>query len=135
MYEVTAYDTEYGPVSSWDFESRLNAIEWAKMLEHDYGQECMAAVSLTASLCAGRHDFPAEVTGSIFPQDVDPTDVLGLENMTESVVRGIDGLKLYVSGLTVALVAVINACHKYGVSLVLMHYNRETREYYSQEVR
>lgn len=43
-------------------------------------------------------------------------------------------LVLYVTGLTVALVAVINACMRVGISITLMHFNRETGDYYPQDV-
>lgn len=45
------------------------------------------------------------------------------------------GLVLYVTGLTVATVAVINVCIRVGISLTLMHYNRDTGSYYPQDVR
>lgn len=43
-------------------------------------------------------------------------------------------LVLYVTGLSVALVAVINACIRVGIGLTLMHYNRDTGNYYPQDV-
>ena len=45
------------------------------------------------------------------------------------------GLVIYVTGLTVALVATINACLRVGISVTLMHYNRDTGSYYPQDVR
>lgn len=44
------------------------------------------------------------------------------------------GLVIYVTGLTVALVAVINVCLRVGISLTLMHFNRATGDYYPQGV-
>ena len=44
------------------------------------------------------------------------------------------GLVIYVTGLTVALVAAINACLRVGIGLTLMHYNQTTGDYYPQEV-
>lgn len=43
-------------------------------------------------------------------------------------------LVLYVTGLTVATVAVINVCLHVGISLTLMHFNQANGDYYSQEV-
>lgn len=43
-------------------------------------------------------------------------------------------LVLYVTGLTVATVAVINVCTRVGISVKLMHFNQETGDYYPQEV-
>lgn len=44
------------------------------------------------------------------------------------------GLVLYVTGLSVALVSVINVCMRVGISLTLMHFNRATGDYYPQGV-
>lgn len=44
-------------------------------------------------------------------------------------------LVLYVTGLTVATVAVINVCRGLGVSLTLMHYDQSAGDYYPQGVR
>lgn len=43
-------------------------------------------------------------------------------------------LVLYVTGLSVALVAAINACMRVGISLTLMHFNQATGDYYPQGV-
>lgn len=43
-------------------------------------------------------------------------------------------LRLYVTGLSVALVAVLNACRGLGITVELLHYDRESGSYYSQEV-
>lgn len=44
------------------------------------------------------------------------------------------GLVLYVTGLSVALVSIINVCLHVGISLTLMHFNQANGDYYSQEV-
>lgn len=44
------------------------------------------------------------------------------------------GLVLYVTGLSVALVSIINVCLHVGISLTLMHFNKENGDYYPQEV-
>lgn len=43
-------------------------------------------------------------------------------------------LNLYVTGLTVALIAVLNVCRKEGIKVTLYHYNTATKEYFPQEV-
>lgn len=86
-------------------------------------------------LCRGRHEIPDAVDGAIFPTAIDPLDVAGIEAQAAVAVQGLDGLVLYVTGLTVALVAVINACHEADVPLTLMHYDRESGGYYPQGVR
>ena len=51
----------------------------------------------------------------------------------ESVVNN-PRLRLYVTGLSVALVAALNACRGLGITVELLHYDRESGSYYSQEV-
>lgn len=89
---------------------------------------------LCLALCQARHQMPTEVVGSIFSQEVNPLDVQGLEQIALERVKGINSLTIYVTGLTVALVAALNACKKAGVKVVLMHYNRDNNCYYPQEV-
>ena len=94
----------------------------------------MEKQNLCLALCQARHEMPEEVAGSVFNQEVDPLDVQGLEQIAFNKVKGINSLTLYVTGLTVALVATLNACKKAGVKVVLMHYNRDNNSYYPQEV-
>lgn len=88
------------------------------------------------SLCRGRHEIPQATDGSIFPSNVNPLDVDGLERFASRQLIGYHckRLNLYVTGLTVALVAVINVCRKEGIELTLYHYDRESNSYYPQKV-
>ena len=52
----------------------------------------------------------------------------------DEIYRGDSVLVVYVTGLSAALAAVIAACAAYGVSLVLMHYDRETSDYRPQTI-
>jgi hypothetical protein len=115
-------------------------------------------VQKTMVLCAGRHEMPAN-DGAIFPGEINPLDVAGLEVQarkrllemfpewkqgygslpnqicpTDILVAVRGELRLYVTGLSVALVAVINACRWMGVDLTLLHFDRESGEYYPQMV-
>lgn len=85
-------------------------------------------------LCQARHEIPQAVDGSIFGNIVDPTDLIAMKTVVAEKLQGVSSLELYVTGLTVALVEVINYCHENGVELTLMHYNRDTNDYYSQKV-
>lgn len=92
-------------------------------------------------LCQGRHEIEG-VKAYIFPQNVNPLDTDWLESSANLVVhhlvksaRGPIELDLYVTGLTVALVGVINACRLHPeVTLTLYHYDRESGSYYPQKV-
>ena len=83
------------------------------------------------ALCEGRHDMPCDE--AIFPGTIeDPTDVMGLVRIASDKLGGCKTVVVYVTGLTVALVAVINACRDMGINLCLKHYDRNTGSYYNQ---
>lgn len=87
-------------------------------------------------LCEGRHKTPA-TDGALFATDIDPVDVCGLERQAKEKLSNLNikELNLYVTGLTVALVAALNAAKELGIQVTLWHFNRENGEYYCQKVR
>lgn len=89
------------------------------------------------ALCEGRHQMPEGVEGAIFPNTLNPTDIEGLDRITKGFIDSHLNTKidLYVTGLTVALVSVIKACHDQPVALTLYHFDRETNSYYPQVVQ
>lgn len=86
------------------------------------------------ALCESRHDIPQAVDGSIFGNTINPMDVCGLEEVAYNKLEGVKVLNLYVTGLSVALVAVINVCHRENIMLTLWHYDRDSGNYYPQSV-
>ena len=90
--------------------------------------------SASMALCEGRHVIPQAVDGSIFENTLDPLNFQEMEVIATEKLKGLKSLELYVTGLTVALVSVLNICHKENISVTLWHYNRDTASYYSQEV-
>ena len=117
---------------------------------------------LRIGLCAARHEMP--VNTFLFDTEVNPLDVNGLAaraeerlhtlaeevgvTVTEKVCKTLNTsnddvyrrcydarLVIYVTGLSVALVAAINAALPLFAEVVLMHYDRESGQYYEQEVR
>lgn len=42
---------------------------------------------------------------------------------------------LYVTGLTVALIAVLNVCRSNAINVTLWHFDRESGRYYTQKVK
>lgn len=85
-------------------------------------------------LCQGRHEIPEAEDGAIFPNEINPTDLERINAVCEKSLQGVKKLTLYVTGLTVALVSVINYCHANKVDLTLMHFDRNTGGYYPQKV-
>lgn len=87
-------------------------------------------------LIQGRHEI-SEVKDYIFTNTLDPADIMGIRSLAAKnlgFLKAGDSLKVYVTGLTVALVEVINICHSKGVRLTLMHFDRNTGSYFPQEV-
>ena len=101
--------------------------------------QCHGTVAV--ELCKSRHDFP-QTRGAIFPQTIkDPTDTAGMYNIANRALgvfgldlRKGDTLQVYVTGITPALVEVINWCRDNNVKLVLLNYNKETGGYFEQPV-
>ena len=89
---------------------------------------------LKIGVCEGRHEMPVEKY--IYGQQVNPLDVNELETQAEKRLLELKGdcnqLHLYVTGLTVAVIAAIKAAIKMFDSVVLLHYNRDSNSYYHQ---
>ena len=92
----------------------------------------------TMGLCRGRHDIPG-VTEYVYPNELDPANLgaiheIARDMLIPKVEAGMRHLNLFVTGLTVALVEVINFCRTHGIALTLWHYDRTLGLYYPQEV-
>ena len=84
-------------------------------------------------LCKGRHEI-AEVEEYIFPNEVNPLDLNGMNIQIHEALKDADAVRLYVTGLTVACTQVISYCISNLMPITLMHYNRDTGEYYPQTI-
>ena len=87
-------------------------------------------------LIQGRHEIP-DVSEYIFENALDPADIQGIRSLAQKSLEFLskgDSLTVYVTGLTAALVEVINICHSKGAKLTLMHFDRNTATYFPQEV-
>ena len=98
---------------------------------------------LNMELCSGRHPIPQAIDGAFYPEtvyDVTRPDVLerqATETLQKKTNNGefqeISCLNLYVTGLTVCLVAVLNVCRKANIKVALWHYDKYTGSYFKQE--
>lgn len=87
----------------------------------------------TMVLCQGRHEMP--VSEFIFENTIeDITDLDGMKKIIKAKLIGVDKLVLYITGLTVAVVAVINYCCEKLINLTLLHFNSVTETYFPQVV-
>lgn len=96
--------------------------------------------AVTYGLCRGRHEMP--VDDYIFEEQIsDLTDVSGLMFKALRFFKADPDfeksafVEIYVTGLTVALIAAINAAHLLDKGVTLYHYDVTSGEYYAQRVR
>lgn len=85
-------------------------------------------------LCKGRHELP--VDKYIFEDAIeDPTDMSYMEEVVEEALSSIENprIGLYVTGLTVALVAVLNVATRLGKFVTLYHFDSKKNTYFCQE--
>lgn len=108
--------------------------KWLDIAPYEPYYEVSYHVSM--ALCEGRHAIPQAVDGAIFNTVINPLDVEGLQSEAYNKLKALDikSLDLYVTGLTVALVSVLNACRQLGIVITLYHYDRESDNYYPQQV-
>ena len=87
------------------------------------------------TLCESRHEIPQAIDGGIFPNEItDPMNMLGLYKTAKTRLDPMkkDGMKvlnLYVTGMSTALVTVVNYCLKNNVTLVTWHYDKKSGKY------
>jgi hypothetical protein len=79
-----------------------------------------------------RHPFPGD-PAPVFPEVADPCDFAGLyKTANSSIPEGVEELAVYVTGLTSAMLAVVEVCLDRGITLEARHYNAATGSYASQ---
>ena len=101
-----------------------------------YNEAEIEVDTASMELCKGRHSTPA-TDGAIFETEVNPLDTAELEQTAKERLHSLDikKLNLYVTGLTVALIAVLNVAKELNIKVTLWHFDRESDEYYEQEVK
>lgn len=98
--------------------------------------DCVSKIFRMA-LCEGRHEIPDATDGAVFGYEINPLDPESLEREAGKRLKEmqVKDLHLYVTGLTVALVAVLNATKKLKINIVLYHYNKDDDTYFVQHVK
>ncbi len=90
-------------------------------------------VEYAFTLCAGRHETPAH--DYIFSEVVDPTDLDAMFKVAwERIPDDCTDLTVYVTGLTPAMLTLVEVCWQRRINLIAMHFNRESGSYYPQEL-
>lgn len=120
----------------WASDDRLALAHYGE----DVIAECYESVY---SLCDMRHDNPITKGCHVFPKTIeDPMDMYGMEQYAKAFLLsngyGIEGKhKLYVvvTGLTPALIALLNSCvkmyeeHGAWIDVCLLHWDRDLSSY------
>lgn len=101
-----------------------------------YNEAEIEVDTASMELCKSRHSTSA-TDGAIFETEVNPLNVSALESEAKEKLESLNitKLNLYVTGLTVALIAVLNATRELGIKVTLWHFDRESGKYYCQEVK
>lgn len=97
-------------------------------------------LKISVGTVSGRHQLP--VQEYVINEEIeDVTDVDSIQKKVdkyfEENIANVDEkveLILYVTGLTLVVLAIVNACKKYGCDLVCMHYDRENDCYIGQKI-
>lgn len=94
--------------------------------------------SIKVAVCKGRHEIPQATDGAIFEQTITEMNPFNLlleaskRLFSDFALHSGDMVELYVTGLTMATLAVVNACASTDIELVCYHYDRETGKYIPQ---
>lgn len=97
-------------------------------------------LKISVGTVSGRHQLP--VQEYVINEEIeDVTDVASIQKRVdkyfEEKLANVDEkveIILYVTGLTLVVLAIVNTCKKYGCDLVCMHYDRENNCYIGQKI-
>ena len=95
--------------------------------------------TINLGLVKGRHEI-AEVTDYIFKGTIEnPSDFGSMWRAADNYIGDMDmsikEINLYVTGLTAALIEVLNVSKEYGIKVNLFHFNPVDQKYYKQDVK
>lgn len=94
--------------------------------------------AIKVAVCKGRHEIPQATDGAIFENTITEMNPFSLlleaskRLFSDFALQTGDIVELYVTGLTMATLAIVNACASTDIELVCYHYDRETGTYILQ---
>ena len=106
-------------------------------------------VIINIAVCEGRHAIAPAVDGAVFGNEIAPEDLINpnkLKNQATVTLNNAVAAKsadvqaadvtvnLYITGLTVAVIAAISAAKEAGYTVVCYHYDRNSGNYYPQYI-
>ena len=106
-------------------------------------------VIINIAVCEGRHAIAPAVDGAVFGNEIAPEDLLNPDKLKSQAAVALDNtiaaksaniqaadviVNLYITGLTVAVIAAISAAKEAGYTVVCYHYDRNSGNYYPQYI-
>ena len=94
---------------------------------------------MKVGLVKGRHKLPNDVTEYIFTRALTSEEMVDKNWLYLTASTALSKWKpteveIYVTGLTSALIAVLNVCRVHRIKAVCVHYDRQTGGWWRQEV-
>ena len=93
---------------------------------------------ISVAVCNGRHEIPQAVDGAVFAQTITEMNPKKLYDSAQKrlvndykLAKG-DLVNLYVTGLTMATLAIVKVCKDLQVEVICHHFDRETGSYIAQ---
>lgn len=97
-------------------------------------------MTISCGLIAGRHKLPDYVKDYVFRTDIPQTHICDSAYLDRICTDFLDKhpnadmVCVYVTGFTPAMLALVKACSARKIHLMAMNYDRENRNFWSQEV-
>lgn len=94
---------------------------------------------LVCGLIRGRHKMPDHVSFFVFESDIPQANICDSAYFDAVCTAFLDkhspsAVSVYVTGFTPALLALIKACSARGIGLTAYNYDRESKNFWKQEV-
>lgn len=106
-------------------------------------------IVLNIATCEGRHTIAPAVDGAVFGNEIAPEDLINSDKLKNQAAVALNNavaaksadvkaadviVNLYITGLTVAVIAAISAAKEAEYNVVCYHYDRNSGNYYPQYI-
>lgn len=97
-------------------------------------------MTIFCGLIKGRHNLPDDITDYVFLGDIPQEHICNSFYLDDICTAFLDNhpqatlICVYVTGFTPAMLALVKACAERGIHLVARNYDRERKQFWSQEV-
>ena len=97
-------------------------------------------MDITCGLIKGRHKLPGYIKDYVFDSDIPQAHICDSDYLEEictaflALRYDVKTVNVYVTGFTPAMLALVRICSLRGVKLNAYNYDRESKEFWKQEV-